>query len=209
LPRSIAWSTFAIQRGRDLGDADSRLRSGQAGGGERLRAVREYPDDCAVKIAFGEGEIDDLADFFVRELPDPSAAQRKWLDENANIERTVQGYLAALGRTNVGRASARPDGLKPVLFLAPIPLFPQLEVTARPGRLLIRNAGDFTIRARVYGEPGYRLIVNGRWCELPRDLAPGEETEIAAPKAKVMRLVHGLQGIPVVDERPFATLEMP
>jgi glycosyltransferase involved in cell wall biosynthesis len=165
----------------------------------------EYPDDCVIKIPFGQSEIDDLADFFVRELPDPSAEQRRWLEENANIEKTVEGYLAALSSVAApasgarGRSGRRDTG----------PRFPQLEVSARAGKLLIRNSGDFTIRARVYGEPGYRLIVNGRWCELPRDLGPGEETEIPAPKSKTLHLVHGLQGIPIVDERPFATLEMP
>lgn len=163
----------------------------------------ELPDDCAVKIPFGDREVEQLADFFVRDLPDPSEAQHKWLEENANIERTVEGYLAAL----VGRASARPDGLKPVL--PSIPLFPKLEATLRSGRIVIRNAGDFTLRTRTYGQPGYRLIVNGKWLELPCDLAPGEQTDIPAPEGKRIRLVHGIQGIPVIDETPFATLELP
>lgn len=87
-----------------------------------------------------------------------------------------------------------------------MPLFPQLEASLRGGKIVIRNAGDFTLRTRTYGQPGYRLIVNGKWLELPRDLAPGEETDVPAPAAKKLRLVHGIQGIPVVDEKPFAVL---
>jgi hypothetical protein len=157
-----------------------------------------------VTIPFGESEIDDLADFFVRDLPDSSEVQRKWLEENANIEQTVEGYLEAIEGTNVGRASARPDGLKPVLHS--LPLFPRLEATLRGGKIVLRNTGDFTIRTRTYAQPAYRIIVNGKWCELPRDLPPGEETEIAAPSAKRISLIHALQGIPVVDEKPFAEL---
>src|SRR5207237_4386717 len=40
----------------------------------------EFPDDCVTKIAFGEHAIDDLADFFLREIDDPSEAQQKWLN---------------------------------------------------------------------------------------------------------------------------------
>jgi glycosyltransferase involved in cell wall biosynthesis len=162
----------------------------------------EYPDDCVVKIPFGDGEIDALADFFRRDLPDPSEAQRRWLRENADIEKTVEGYLAAL---DVGRASARLDGLKPVLHS--VPLFPQLEARLEGSRIVLRNAGDVTLRTRTYGQPAYRVIVNGKWHELPCDLAPGEETAIPAPPARVIRLVHALQSVPVVDEKPFAVLE--
>ena len=160
----------------------------------------EYPDDCAVKIPFGKDEVDALADFFVRDLPDPAAAQRKWLDENASMEKTVDGYLAALSGLRT-----QDSGLTPRV----LPLFPSLHARLRDGRIVIRNIGDFTLRTREYGQPGYRLIVNGRWVELSCDLAPGEETEIAAPRAKRVRLLHGMQGIPVVDAAPFATLEMP
>ena len=167
----------------------------------------EFPDDCVVKIPFGKREIDSLVDFLLRDLPDPSESQRKWLEENANIEKTVEGYLQALQVANVGRASARPDELKPVLHS--LPLFPQLEATLRAGKIVLRNAGDFTLRTRTYGQPAYRAIVNGKWCDLPRDLPPGEETEIAAPDAKRISLIHALQSIPVVDEKPFAILESP
>jgi hypothetical protein len=44
------------------------------------------------------------------------------------------------------------------------------------------------------------------WRELPRDLPPGEETEIDAPRERPITLIHALQGIPVVDAQPFAVL---
>ncbi len=56
----------------------------------------ELPDDCVVKIPLGADEVKRVADFFTRERPDPSRAQRRWLDEHATLERTVDGYLAAL-----------------------------------------------------------------------------------------------------------------
>src|SRR5262249_9832436 len=96
----------------------------------------EYPDDCVVKIPFGDHEIDALADFFVRDLPDPSAAQRKWLEENANIEKTVEGYLDALSSPITHHSS---------LITHSIPLFPQIEATLRAGKIVLRNVGHATI----------------------------------------------------------------
>ncbi|HEX2059602.1 MAG TPA: glycosyltransferase family 4 protein, partial [Thermoanaerobaculia bacterium] len=56
----------------------------------------EFPDDCVVKVPLGTGEVEALVSFFTGELPDPSRAQRAWLEENARVEKTVAGYLAAL-----------------------------------------------------------------------------------------------------------------
>jgi glycosyltransferase involved in cell wall biosynthesis len=157
----------------------------------------EYPDDCVVKIPFGDGEIDALSDFFLRDIPDPSAVQKKWLDENADIEKTVAGYLETLSSPITHHSS---------LITRATPLFPALKAELRNGRIVLRNVGDSTLLTRTYGQPAYRVIVNGKWCELPCDLHPGEETEIPAPKADRITLVHGLQGIPVVDPTPFAEL---
>ena len=158
--------------------------------------VAEYPDDCVVKIPFGEGEVDALADFFVRELADPSAAQRRWLEENAAMEKTVAGYLAALDGGEGEDAAVRRE----------VAVLPEMTARLQGDRIILRNAGDFTIRTRTYGQPAYRVIVNGKWCELPRDLPPGEETDIAAPRERPIALVHALQGVPVVDAEPFAVL---
>jgi len=58
----------------------------------------ELPDDCVVKIPLGEGEVDALVDFFKRDFDVEaiSNAQRKWLDENAALEKTVEGYVRAI-----------------------------------------------------------------------------------------------------------------
>ena len=56
----------------------------------------ELPDDCVVKIPLGDGEVERVIDFFTSDLADPSRAQRRWLEENATLEKTVDGYLAAL-----------------------------------------------------------------------------------------------------------------
>jgi hypothetical protein len=159
----------------------------------------ELPDDCVVKIPLGDREIDSLADFFLRELPDPSAAQKRWLDQNARLDLTAQGYLQAL---SVAAGFSRPDRLKPVPTQGSIPMFPKLEVVSATDRTLtIRNTGDTTLRARVYGEPAYRLIVNHRWIDLPRDLEPRQTAEISLPSGGIHTAVlrHGLQGIPMLE----------
>jgi len=58
----------------------------------------ELPGDCVVKIPLGEGEVDALVDFFKRDFDHDAIAraQRKWLDENASLEKTVEGYLRAI-----------------------------------------------------------------------------------------------------------------
>jgi glycosyltransferase involved in cell wall biosynthesis len=56
----------------------------------------ELPEDCVFKVPLGDGEIDRVVEFFTRDLDDPSRAQRTWLEEHATLEKTVDGYLAAL-----------------------------------------------------------------------------------------------------------------
>jgi glycosyltransferase involved in cell wall biosynthesis len=166
----------------------------------------EFPDDCVVKIPFGDGEVAALADFFVRDLPDPSVAQASWLDENASMEKTVRGYLDALADTS---------RVAQTTITRTMPLFPKLQATLRGDRIVLRNIGDFTLRTRSYGQPGYRLmmltfdgdkVIDDRWIELPRDLRPGEETEIVAPVDGRLRLYHALEGIPMLAPAPFAEL---
>lgn len=55
----------------------------------------ELPDDVVFKVPLGEGEIEKLVEFFTSELPDVSAKQRQWLEENASLIKTVEGYLSA------------------------------------------------------------------------------------------------------------------
>ncbi|MEA2236982.1 MAG: hypothetical protein QOC81_1706 [Thermoanaerobaculia bacterium] len=164
----------------------------------------ELPDDCAVKIPFGDSEVSVLANFFVREIPDPSQAQAAWLLENASMDKTVQGYLTALNDTSRDSRSA---------VTRTIPLFPQLEATLVNGTIALRNTGDFTLRTRSYGQPGYRLmmltfdgerVIDDRWIELPRDLRPGDVTEIALPTvAGTLRLYHAIDGVPIVVPEAF------
>jgi glycosyltransferase involved in cell wall biosynthesis len=56
----------------------------------------ELPGDCVFKVPLGEGEVERVVEFFTRDLDDPSRAQRTWLEEHATLEKTVDGYLAAL-----------------------------------------------------------------------------------------------------------------
>jgi len=168
----------------------------------------EFPDDCVAKIPFGNREVETLADFFVRDLADPSAAQAAWLRENASMELTARGYLAALD--DASRES------HPAVTRT-IPLFPKLDATLHGDAVVLRNGGDFTLRTRTYGEPGYRLmmltfdgdtVIDDRWVELPRDLRPGDAAEVALPcKRGTLRLYHAIEGVPMIAPEPFAELE--
>jgi glycosyltransferase involved in cell wall biosynthesis len=169
----------------------------------------ELPDDVVFKVPLGAGEVERLVEFFLADLPDPRAAQRAWLEENASLAKTVEGYLNALERragfsppyVDEERAEARPT----------LPLFPQLElVSASP--LVIRNIGTTTIRTRTYGQPEYRLIARSaegdQWLALPKDLHPGEEEEIELRGKGTFTLHHALQDVPMLPPEPWATADV-
>lgn len=174
----------------------------------------ELPDSCVVKIPFGEGEVEALVGFFTGEMGDPSEAQRVWLESNASMELVVSGYLDAIASSNAPRISPRHQGQP-----ASIALFPQIEATLRGNEVVLRNRGDAVLRTRVYGQPGYRVIVRShergldrdRWLSLSCDLAPGAETTMSIPEGASgrVRLYHALEGVPMLDPEPFATLELP
>jgi len=170
----------------------------------------EYPDDCVVKIPFGDGESDALAEFLMRDFDREriARAQHEWLEQNARLDQTADGYVGALDAAAAPAAAA-------IAIARTIPLFPSLSVIARDrDQLTLANRGDFTLRARVYGDPGYRLIaklfedereVADRWIELPRDVAPGEQATIAIPfrAGATLRLYHAIEGIPMLDPEPW------
>ncbi len=188
----------------------------------------ELPDDVVFKVPLGVGEVERLVEFFSADLPSPAAKQRAWLEENAALEKTVEGYLDALGVIpsvsegpgRVGRQAravrnARPGPSLDARHDSRVPLFPQLEVVSADP-LVIRNTGDATIRTRVYGQPGYRLIVkwldgdvviHDQWLALPKDLHPGETAEIPLPwrKGGTIRLYHALQDVPMLEPVPWGT----
>jgi glycosyltransferase involved in cell wall biosynthesis len=166
----------------------------------------ELPDDCAVKIPFGDREVETLADFFLRDLPDPSAAQRRWLDENASMAKTVEGYKTAM---EPGRRTQNAG-----LVTRSLPLFAALEVAQENNALLLTNRGDVTLRARSE----YHLVMQvidgdrvtlDRWLQLPGDLAPGETATIPLPNMQgTLRLFHAIYDVPEVDPQPFAVMEL-
>jgi hypothetical protein len=159
----------------------------------------ELPDDCVVKIPFGDAEVTILANFFLGDTADPSPAQRRWLEENARMDLTVQGYLKAVSGGPPSSAARAGEGAG--IPQSTLPLFPKLEIVSITATAVtLRNIGDTTLRTRVYGEPGYRLIANGRWLELPRDLAPGETAVVELPPGKPVVLQHAIQGIPTIED---------
>lgn len=171
----------------------------------------EFPDDVVFKVPLGEGEVDRLVEFLLADLPSPASSQRTWQETNSRTEQTVAGYLAALR----GAPAAAGRAIR-----GSIPLFVQLRVHAelRDGivRLEVRNAGVETIYTRTYGQPEYRMIaklsdgavvLHDQWLGLPEDLHPGATTtiEFAAPRgAKLLRVYHALQDVPMLEPEPFA-----
>ncbi|MEO8035710.1 MAG: glycosyltransferase, partial [Acidobacteriota bacterium] len=138
----------------------------------------ELPDSCAVKIPFGPDEIENLATFMTAPLDGQAiaAAQRAWLETEARMDLVVAGYLRAL-LDAVGERTTRPAGNG---VTRAVPLFPRLTMLSldrERSSVTLRNDGEVTLRARVYGQPGYRLIarvldsnevvVEDRWLELP------------------------------------------
>lgn len=154
----------------------------------------ELPDTCVTKIPFGENEVQSLAEFFLREH-DVARAQREWLEENARLDMTVDGYLAALAAHEPTNQPAN----QPTL-----PLFANLEVLhIGENAITVRNSGDTTLRARTYGTPEIRLIVRSphgdQWLGLPCDLAPGATTEIEFHRPPgELRFDTAIQDVPSV-----------
>jgi glycosyltransferase involved in cell wall biosynthesis len=180
----------------------------------------ELPDDCAVKIPFGDREGETLAEFFRRDLSDSSAAQRRWLDENASMEKTVEGYshvIASVSERSGGRGGAppaRPGASLTLGVTASVPLFPQLEAHRQDHVVVLTNRGAVTLRARSEYHLVMQVIEGGRvtldrWLQLPGDLAPGETTTVPLPDMQgTLRLFHAIYDVPEIDPQPFAVMEL-
>jgi glycosyltransferase involved in cell wall biosynthesis len=149
----------------------------------------EFPDDCAFKVPLGAGEVERLVEFFTAELPDVSRAQRRWLEDNARVELTVDGYLKALECGGLPPLSKRPQAAA----LQSVPLFPSLRLTGNT----LTNTGRETILTRTYGQPELRIVDGDRWLPLPCDLHPGESVELDVSAEGPIYLA--LQGIPFVE----------
>ncbi|HEV8433809.1 MAG TPA: hypothetical protein VGR95_10385, partial [Thermoanaerobaculia bacterium] len=106
----------------------------------------EYPDECVVKIPFGDGEVEALAEFLMRDFDREriAKAQHEWLHANARLDQTADGYVGALSEVaRPSPAASRhplPEG-EGVTRSAPgegraiartVPLFPEFSV-ARDG----------------------------------------------------------------------------
>jgi glycosyltransferase involved in cell wall biosynthesis len=160
----------------------------------------ELPDEIVFKVPF-ETERERLLEFFTADLPDPARAQRSWLEQNATLEKCVEGYQRAMRET-----PRTTDNRQPTT----IPLFPQLKLQLTPTGIEVTNTGPNTIQTRTYGQPEYRLIaqvihdgtvVDDRWLALPCDLRPGATATIDyVPRAAgTLRLYHALQDVPIVE----------
>jgi glycosyltransferase involved in cell wall biosynthesis len=170
----------------------------------------EFPDDCVVKIPFGDHEVRRLVEFFLADLPSPAKAQRAWLEANARVATVADGYIKALN----GAGSAILPASAGRITGRTLDLFPSLRVSRDGDAFVFTNEGKTTIRTHTYGEPAYRLIVKfgdtSRWIEFAGDLAPGESTRVQIGTGSARRITfhHALQSIAVDDDRPFAELAL-
>jgi len=164
----------------------------------------EFPDDCVTKIALDDDEVNKLTDFMLCDFDVEALAsrQREWLAANCSLERAVNGYLDVIRNNAVPFAAAQARRT--------IPLFPRLAVAGSDeSSVTLRNVGDVPLLARLYGQPGYRLIANGEWLDLPGDLQPGASVRIELPRMHgVVRLAHAIQGIPMIEAEPFAEVHL-
>lgn len=192
----------------------------------------ELPDDCVTKIPFGPDEVTQLSNFFLSEHDDAglAARQKLWLERHASMDLVVNGYVAAVEEAARGSreapsmpATASRQVLAatepPLAIHATIALFPMLSVAAvdrEKFTITLRNDGDAAVVSRIYGEPGYRLIVRSfdergvllddRWLALPVDLAAGASVSIALPlrHSRSVELAHALESIPMLPPEAFA-----
>ena len=164
----------------------------------------EFPDDTVTKIPFGDEEVERLAAFFLRDHPSPAAAQRSWLEQNARLDQTVEGYMQALGDGNVRSTQRAPSSR--------LPIFPSVRMSWDGSTVTLKNEGHTTILAGEYGQPGYRAILKlrdtDRWVALPRDVRPGESVQIPFAGSGRLTLTNALEGIAIVDETPAAEVEL-
>lgn len=185
----------------------------------------EFPDTLVTRIPLGEGEVEALASFMGDDrLPDPSAAQQRWIAEHGSIAKSADAYLRALeGADDV------PE--RPRVVPRSLPLLPRLSAggftaTRLADRLSIRftlsNEGDAVHRAAVYGEPALRIVAKGfagaeerfnAWLAPGGDLVPGGRIAMAAELGAVspvdrIELYAAISEVPYYPFPPFAVFPL-
>lgn len=178
----------------------------------------EYPDEVVTKIPFGSDEVARLAEFMTDARAGSPEMQRTWIREHADVRDAARKYLAAISLVG--------SPVDVATKIAPIPLFPdlaaELRLSGRVAIVTLTNRGSETLHAATVGLPGYRVVFKAttargpvwdRWVALPGDLRPGESielrVEIPVGDAEHLELVHALEGIPSIGEKPFARFEVP
>jgi glycosyltransferase involved in cell wall biosynthesis len=199
------------------------FRLGRPVGVSELAQFAEIPRDVVVHIPPTDEEIPALVSFMTRPIDSGAlaAAQRRWLDEHASMDRVVEGYL---------RAIAGADDIPERIVGAPgsLPLVPRLSVrnlAASIDRGALRvsfdvaNEGEERYRAAAYGEPGLRFVVkawNGealagaKWVAPTRDLGAGSSMtmDIDVPvdrEADRVTIELAISEIPVFEPRVLAS----
>jgi glycosyltransferase involved in cell wall biosynthesis len=187
-----------------------------------LAQFAEIPREVAVHIPPTGEEIPALVSFMTRAIDSSAlaAAQRRWLETHASMERVVDGYIRALEGG---------DDLPETIAGAPssLPLVPRVEVAslrAAGGPAAVRislsvvNRGDEAYRAAAYGEPALRFVVKAwsggdvvgaRWLAPTRDLGYSDAMTIDVDlpvdrAADEVTLELAISDIPLFEPRILA-----
>ena len=185
----------------------------------------ELDDDLVVKVPLGGQEIPALVRFMSAPADEPESAERRiaWVKERGNLERIAREYREVLASERGAVTDARKATATPILpRIEMLGAIPTGIDRSRSITIRVRNAGDATLRSTDFGGLEYRMIVKvfvddrqlvDQWAQLPRDLRPGDTAEIEISFRFVgstcrVELVHAIEGIPVLEERPFASAEV-
>ena len=200
--------------GETSGSLIRALDAGKPVAVSRYAQFGDIPEPAVFHIPLGDGEIESLVDFFLRDIDVAAVgrAQREWLDANSRTDLTVAGYLRAIDRATQPKADV------PAVHGA-LPLFFNVELTdARisGGRvsLTVRNRSGFALRARDYGVPNFNVAVRlteddsveVRHVRFWRDVPDGEEIVIEVPTAlrdPHVALYGAIDTAPEVVPAPF------
>ena len=202
--------------GETSGSLIRALDAGKPVAVSRYAQFGDIPEPVAFHIPLGDGEVESLVDFFLRDIDGAAvaAAQRQWLGENSRTDLTVAGYRRAIDRSGAAETADT------AATAATLPLFFQIELADAlladsVVAVTLRNRSGFTLRARDYGVPNFNVVVRlseGMAVEvhharLWRDVRDGEEIVIDVPtnlREPRIALYGAVDTAPEVVAVPFA-----
>lgn len=193
-------------------------------------AVSDYgpfaslPSGVAVRIPLGEGELDALVAFMIAEgRTTDRAEQLRWLEEWCDTPRIVRDYMSAAAAAAAAPAhgDATPATPRELPLFAAWRLEESVKLSDGRLRLTLRNTGSVLVANPLFGEPAARFVakfvtadgevIADTWLRPAGDVEPGASISVdvtSPPRAKRLTLAAAMEGVAIVDDTPFATLEL-